>query len=96
MSKRPWRTEVFAQFAEQIASAPRIIHRVLEIGSGPGFLARHLLETLSGISYVLLDFSPAMHQLAISRLTGLENRIQFLERDFKREDWYERLGRYRL
>jgi len=94
MSKRPWRTEFFAQFAIQIASAPRSIHRVLEIGSGPGFLAKHLLEALSGISYVLLDFSPAMHELARSRLTGLENRIQFIERDFKQEDWYEGLSRF--
>jgi ubiquinone/menaquinone biosynthesis C-methylase UbiE len=94
MSKRPWRTEFFAQFAIQIASAPRSIHRVLEIGSGPGFLAKHLLEALSGISYVLLDFSPAMHELARSRLTGLENKIQFIERDFKQEDWYEGLSRF--
>jgi len=94
MSKRPWRAEFFAQFAVQIASAPRSIHRVLEIGSGPGFLAKHLLEALSGISFVLLDFSTAMHQLAMSRLTGLENRIQFIERDFKQEDWYEGLSRF--
>jgi ubiquinone/menaquinone biosynthesis C-methylase UbiE len=94
MWKRPWRTEFFAQFAIQIASEPRSIHRVLEIGSGPGFLAKHLLEALSGISYVLLDFSPAMHELARSRLTGLENKIQFIERDFKQEDWYEGLSRF--
>jgi SAM-dependent methyltransferase len=94
MSKRPWRGEFFAQFADQIAAAPKKVHRVLEIGSGPGFLARHLLETLSDISYVLLDFSPAMHELATSRLIGLENRIRFIERDFKQENWYESLGRF--
>jgi SAM-dependent methyltransferase len=94
MSKRPWRREFFAQFADQIAAAPKKVHRVLEIGSGPGFLARHLLETLSDISYVLLDFSPAMHELATSRLIGLENRIRFIERDFKQENWYESLGRF--
>jgi len=94
MSKRPWRREFFAQFADQIAAAPKKVHRVLEIGSGPGFLARHLLETLSDISYVLLDFSPAMHELATSRLIGLENRIRFIEKDFKQENWYESLGRF--
>jgi len=94
MSKRPWRREFFAQFADQIAAAPKKVHRVLEIGSGPGFLARHLLETLSDISYVLLDFSPAMHELATSRLIGLENRIRFIEKDFKQENWYKSLGRF--
>jgi len=94
MSKRPWRREFFVQFADQIAAAPKKVHRVLEIGSGPGFLARHLLETLSDISYVLLDFSPAMHELATIRLINLENRIRFIERDFKQENWYESLGRF--
>src|SRR5262245_66636896 len=74
LSKRPWRTEFFARFASEIASAPIRVDRVLELGSGPGFLAKHLLDALSGISCVLLDFSPAMHELAKARLVGLENR----------------------
>jgi len=52
------------------------------------------LEALNGITYVLLDFSPAMHELARRRLNGLEDRISFVERDFKQEDWCEALGRF--
>jgi len=94
MSKRPWRTEFFAEFAAKIAAAPQTVHRVLELGSGPGFLARHLLEAISGMSYVALDFSPAMHQLAAERLTVFEQRVRFVERDFKQESWYQGLGRF--
>ena len=94
MSRRPWRTEFFQRFAAEIAAAPRKVSRVLEIGSGPGFLAKHLLEELSEVSVVLLDFSPAMNQLARARLDGHENRVQFIERNFKQEDWTEGLGSF--
>jgi ubiquinone/menaquinone biosynthesis C-methylase UbiE len=70
------------------------MRRVLEIGSGPGFLAKHLLESLEQISCVLLDFSPTMHEFAKARLIGLESRVRFIERDFKQENWWEGLGRY--
>src|SRR5262245_25730252 len=94
LSKRPWRTEFFARFASEIASAPKRVDRVLELGSGPGFLAKHLLEALGDISYVLLDFSPAMHELAATRLASLDNRAWFIERDFKQQNWYEGLGTF--
>lgn len=94
MSKRPWRMDFFAQFAAEIATARKKVHRVLEIGSGPGFLAKYLLERFEGISCVLLDFSPAMHELAKVRLAGLESRVRFIERDFKQESWCESLGRF--
>ena len=95
MSKRPWRTEFFARFATEIATSPQKVRRVLEVGSGPGFLARHLLESSNDIdSYTLLDFSPAMHQLAQSRLSGFENRVRYIERDFKKDGWSGDLGSF--
>lgn len=92
MAKRPWRAEFFERFAHEIASASPPVHRVLELGSGPGFLAQHLLQTLSHISYVLLDFSGAMHQLAMARLDALASRAQFVKRSFKERNWPEGLG----
>jgi ubiquinone/menaquinone biosynthesis C-methylase UbiE len=95
MSKRPWRAEFFARFASEIAGVPGNVRRVLELGSGPGFLARHLLETSIDISsYTLLDFSPAMHQLAKVRLAGFEDRVRYIESDFKQESWPEGLGNF--
>jgi ubiquinone/menaquinone biosynthesis C-methylase UbiE len=94
MSKRPWRTEVFAKFVAEIAAAPTKVHRVLEMGSGPGVLAKHVLEAFNDIAYVLLDFSPAMHQLARVRLVGFEDRVQFIERSFKEANWSEGLAKF--
>jgi ubiquinone/menaquinone biosynthesis C-methylase UbiE len=94
MSKRPWRTEFFAAFASAIAAATTPVHRVLELGSGPGFLAEHLLQELLEVSYVALDFSAAMHELAAKRLGSLASRVQFVERTFRENSWPHGLGQF--
>jgi hypothetical protein len=59
--KRPWRADFFAMFADQLIHRQPQMRRVLELGSGPGFLARHLLMGSPDLRMVLLDFSGAMH-----------------------------------
>jgi len=95
MAKRPWRVEFFDAFAAVIgkASAGRAC-RVLELGSGPGFLAEHLLRTHAALSYVALDFSAPMHELAAQRLGALTSRVQFVERSFREPAWAEGLGQF--
>lgn len=92
MSKRPWRMEFFRRMQEEIAAAVPPARRILELGSGPGFLAQYLLRNLPDVSYVMLDFSAAMHQLARRRLGVLAERAELIERDFKQPGWSERLG----
>ena len=94
MAKRPWRTEFFDCFAAALGSQSPPVSRVLELGSGPGFLAQRLLTALPSISYVALDFSPAMHQLAARRLGPLAQRVRFIERSFLDEDWTAGLGKF--
>ena len=95
MSKRPWRTEFFTAFATVIGaeSAGRAC-RVLELGSGPGFLAEHLLRSHVALNYVALDFSAAMHVLAAQRLGALANRVKLVERNFREAAWPEGLGQF--
>ena len=92
MSKRPCRTEFFSEFATAIRTATVPVGRVLELGSGPGFLAEHLLSALHSIAYVAFDFSPAMHELAAARLGPHASRLQFVERSFKTPNWAQGLG----
>lgn len=94
MMKRPWRSEFFERFTAEISNMPIATHRVLELGSGPGFLAHHLLQALTRIQIVMLDFSAAMHTLAKIRLGDLANRAQFVERSFKDPKWNEGLGKF--
>lgn len=94
MEKRPWRTEFFKHFASDMSAATPPVQSVLELGSGPGFLAEHLMTAFADISYVLLDFSPAMHQLARKRLGAVAERAEFIERNFKEPDWSLGLEKY--
>lgn len=87
MVKRPYREEFFQTIAQELGSLESQDLSVLELGSGPGFLALRILETFHAATYVALDFSPSMHALAKERLGALAGRVQFLEVDFKRADW---------
>jgi SAM-dependent methyltransferase len=89
MEKRPWRADMFARIAEQLAGRTR----VLELGSGPGFLAAHLLGRLE-LDYVALDVSAAMHELARARLGAAAARVTFVERDFLDPSWPNGLGAF--
>jgi SAM-dependent methyltransferase len=87
MEKRPWRNEFFQSIAQELCRLTSSNLTVLELGSGPGFLARHILETLPSATYAALDFSPAMHVLAKEHLGALADRVRFLELDFKDCHW---------
>ena len=80
LARRPVRPEFFDAFAREVG---RDDARVLELGSGPGFLAQHLLRAWPGLDYAALDFSPAMHQLAAERLGERAARVRFVERSFR-------------
>ena len=92
LAVRPWRTVFFAAFAEALAKGRA--RRVLELGSGPGFLVQHLLQVLPDLDYVALDNSPAMHELASERLGVLAGRVTFVERSFKEPGLGHGLGTF--
>lgn len=83
--KRPWRSDFFAEFCAALRG-PRL--RVLELGSGPGHLAREILSRCDVAEYLALDFSRAMHDLARSHLGELALRVTFVTRDFRAPDWF--------
>lgn len=61
---------------------------ILELGAGPGYLAKHLLERCPSIKYTAFDFSDAMHELSKSKLISSELvRCQFITGDFKQPEW---------
>ena len=92
MVKRPERTTFFAQIATRLREIGAV--QVLELGSGPGFLARHLRDSIPELQLTLLDFSPAMHELARERLGGTVLGVEFVTRSFRCHDWVARLPRF--
>jgi SAM-dependent methyltransferase len=92
MATRPWRVEFFEAFATELEEKIPPGGRVLELGSGPGFLTEYVIRRLGEISYTLLDFSRAMHELARDRLGDLTARSDFVVRDLRDPAWHEDLG----
>ena len=93
--KRPWRYDFFDLYVHKIKNLEKHNIQVLEIGSGPGFLAKHLLQHCHEINYTAVDFSQAMHQLSKSKLLTNElERVEYRIADFKQVDWYKDLGQF--
>lgn len=87
MVRRPWREMVFARIIQEIVGCGARAPSVLELGSGPGFLAQRILEATPVASYWATDFSRAMHALARERLGAAAKRMRFCELDFKTRTW---------
>lgn len=91
--ERPGRAEIFRAFWQQLSTLEPEM-RVLELGSGPGFLAAYLLDAFPRARLTLLDFSPAMHDLARARLGSRASQVKFVERSFKEPGWSRDLGQF--
>ena len=60
----PPRLALFNLILEQIRRPGRLNPHVLELGLGPGYMARHILEREPSINYEGLDFSDAFFAIA--------------------------------
>src|SRR5262249_3654339 len=80
----------FAAFCTALSSQRQL--RILELGSGPGQLAREILVHCDVSAYVALDWSQAMHEIAAEHLGDLAGRLSFVIRDFREPTWPENLG----
>ena len=92
--QRPFRLEFFEAFYRQLSLIGDQPLNILELGSGPGFLAEYLLSKLPDLNISLLDNSLAMHSLANKRLGKYLRRVKFIEVDFKQNDWSQKLGKF--
>lgn len=86
--KRPWRYEFFDAYVDEINNLNIESPKILEIGSGPGYLAKVLLENLSTISYTAIDFSEPMHQLSKKHLGKFSDKAKYFVANFKDSDWF--------
>ncbi len=84
--RRPVRAQIRQAIGERLESlAPG--SRILELGSGPGLLAEHVLARCPQLaSYTLFDFSEPMLEMSRARL-GTFAVARFVAGDFRSEDW---------
>src|SRR3954467_11699886 len=93
-SQRPGRVEIFEAIGRELLGRGKSDLTVLELGSGPGFLAAYMLDTVPAVRLTLLDFSAAMHDLARARIGPRVTGVRFVERSFKSPGWSRDLGRF--
>jgi SAM-dependent methyltransferase len=86
LRKNPQRPAFFDAFVTAIDTLGREVV-VLELGSGPGFLAEQVLGQYHVAAYYLVDFSPEMHYLSRRRLAQHASRTVFVEGDFRDAGW---------
>lgn len=90
--RKPWRQNFRAAFFAALSQRRNL--RILELGSGPGELAREILLHCDVVSYTALDWSQAMHDIAIEDLGDLARRVSFVVRDFREPTWPANLGAF--
>jgi SAM-dependent methyltransferase len=87
--RRPFRAQFFDAFAAEVAYLDK--PKVLDLGSGPGFLAEHILTRCDVASYHLFDFSPHMLALSRARLARFAERVHFHAGSFLDQGWWHAL-----
>ena len=88
-SRRPHRAEFFDAIVKELSALDR--PKVLDVGSGPGFLAEQVLSRCDVASYHLFDFSPFMIELSRARLARFADRCFFHQGSFTEEGWSAKL-----
>lgn len=89
----PPRLALFEMILDQIRQLPANDPNVLELGLGPGYMARYILERHQGLRYEGLDFSAAFFEVAKQTLGGLGARVTFTKADLTDRTWPASLAR---
>jgi SAM-dependent methyltransferase len=89
LQKRPWRPGFFRTFADALNAQFDYPIRIVELGSGPGHLAKVIIDACNIRSYTAIDFSVPMHDFARQYLAERSRRVHFVVKDFRRDDWAE-------
>lgn len=89
----PPRLALFDMILARIGALPVGNPDVLELGLGPGYMARHILERHPGLRYEGLDFSAAFFEVAKRTLGPLAGRVIFTKADLMDQSWPTNLAR---
>ncbi len=89
----PERVQLFDTIIESLASHFKAATHVVELGIGPAYLAKRILEKLPNVTYEGIDFSEPMLDIAAERLTAYGSRVTFTQADLIGEDWGSKVKR---
>jgi SAM-dependent methyltransferase len=87
----PPRLALFDLILDRISGLPN--SHVLELGLGPGYMARHILERNPTITYEGLDFSEVFFDVARKTIADLLPRVTLTKADLMDQSWPRSLSR---
>jgi SAM-dependent methyltransferase len=87
------RLRLFDMILEQIERLGKPDAHIVELGTGPGYMARHILERNNTITYEALDFSEAFFDVARKTLGELTCRVVFTDADLMDQSWPSELSK---
>ena len=87
------RIQLFDMILHQIAQLGVPNAHVVELGIGPGYMARHILERNGKISYEGVDFSDVFFQVAKETVGDLMHRVTLTKADLMDQSWPQNLTR---
>ena len=86
------RMQLFDLILEQITKPTVPSKHVVELGIGPGYMARHILERNDEVTYEGVDFSDAMFDIARETVGDLMARVTLKSADFLDNSWPSNLS----
>jgi SAM-dependent methyltransferase len=89
----PPRLQLFDMILDEINALAKPAPHVVELGTGPGYMARHILERHDKLSYEALDFSEVFFDVARETIGDLVPRVTFTNADLMDQSWPTRLSR---
>lgn len=81
------RLQLFDMVLDQIEAIGAPAPHVVELGAGPGYMARHILERHDRLTYEALDFSKVFIDIAHETIGDLTHRVVFTEADLMDPSW---------
>lgn len=87
------RLALFDMILAQISQPGVPNAHVVELGIGPGYMARHILERNPVITYEGLDFSDVFFEIARETVGDLAHRVTLTKADLMDQDWPGKLSR---
>ena len=87
------RLQLFDLIFDQIRQLDVLNLHVLELGIGPGYMARHILERDQRITYEGLDFSEVFFQIARETVGDMLHRVTLTKADLMNQSWPKNLSK---
>ena len=86
------RLQLFDMVLDQISQPNVPNSHVVELGIGPGYMARHILQRNAAITYEGLDFSDAFFAIARETAGDLVQRMTLTKADLMDQNWPRKLS----